>query len=55
MHHNLDGEHLLVVLLQQVYGIFRYTVLCAAKEERACVNSPRNTSWNYANVRLVWT
>lgn len=48
-----NGEHLLVVLLQQVHGILRHTVLCAAQEERARVDAARDPPRDHAHVCVV--
>lgn len=49
----LDGEYMLVVLLQQVHGVHRHSILCATQEEPARVYSPRDPPRNYAHVCLV--
>lgn len=53
--HISDGQHLLVVLLQQVHGVLRHLVLCASQEERARVDSTRDPSRHHAHVCLVRT
>lgn len=50
-----DGEHVLVVLFQQVYGVHGHTFLRATQEKRACVYLTRHTSRYHAYVGLVWT
>lgn len=42
-----------MVLLQQVHGILRHTVLCAAQEERARVDAARDPPRDHAHVCVV--
>lgn len=51
---HIDGEHLLVVLLQQVHGVRGHDVLCATQKERARVCAARYPPRHHAHVRLVW-
>lgn len=50
-----DGEHVLVVLLQQVHGVYGHAFLRAAQEKRTRVYSACDTPRHHAHVRVVRT